>query len=60
MARVFSRCRVLVRDETGQDLIEYGLLAALISVVAVGVMIQAGVQAANLWDTIVAGLKSIL
>jgi Flp pilus assembly pilin Flp len=28
-------CIRLVRDEHGQDLIEYGLLAALISIVAV-------------------------
>jgi Flp pilus assembly pilin Flp len=60
MAHFFSRLFGLLRDESGQDLVEYGLLAALISVVAVGVMIQAGAQAANLWTTIVAGLKSIL
>ncbi len=32
MVRIFTR---LAREEAGQDLIEYGLLAALISLVAV-------------------------
>lgn len=32
MARVLAR---LVREERGQDLIEYGLLAALISLIAI-------------------------
>lgn len=39
MLRVLPR---LVREDLGQDLIEYGLLAALISVVAVGVLITVG------------------
>lgn len=34
MARLMTAIGLLVSNETGQDLIEYGLLAALIAVVA--------------------------
>jgi pilus assembly protein Flp/PilA len=34
--------RALVRDDEGQDLIEYALLAGLISLVAVGAITAAG------------------
>ncbi len=45
--------RRLLRAEHGQDLIEYGLLAALIAVVAVTAITTLGVQARDvLWKTI--------
>lgn len=41
-----------LRDDSGQDLVEYGLLAALISVAAVTVMLSASDQIGQLWGTI--------
>ena len=39
----------LLRDETGQDLIEYGLLAAFISIVALATIRAIGPLVADLW-----------
>jgi Flp pilus assembly pilin Flp len=49
-----------LRDDSGQDLVEYGLLAALISIAAIVVMTSAGGEAKRLWDTVVSGLQDIL
>ena len=44
---------LLTRDE-GQDLVEYGLLAGLITVVAIGAVTALGFQINNvLWQTVV-------
>jgi Flp pilus assembly pilin Flp len=44
----------LARSRDGQDLLEYGLLAALIAVVAIGAVTLLGNQINNvLWTTIV-------
>jgi Flp pilus assembly pilin Flp len=42
MATVITRMRALPNDESGQDLIEYALLAGLISIVAVATVTAAG------------------
>ena len=39
---IVSRLRALVRDDKGQDLLEYALLVALIALVAVGAVTAAG------------------
>jgi len=39
---IASRLRALVRDDEGQDLLEYALLVALIALVAVGAVTAAG------------------
>ncbi len=45
--------RRLLRADHGQDLIEYGLLAALIAIVAVTAITTLGLQARDvLWKTI--------
>lgn len=41
-----------VRDEEGQDLIEYALLVALISLVCVGMLKLAGVEVNNIFTKI--------
>jgi len=57
-----SALRAFVREENGQDVIEYGLLSAFIGIVAIAVWIgiQANLQAAyidydsdvqNLWES---------
>jgi Flp pilus assembly pilin Flp len=45
------------RDESGQDLIEYGLLVALASVVAISVVSQVGTTILNVfWNVIAAAI----
>ncbi len=54
---VMIRLRALPRDDAGQDLTEYGLLACLIAIAAIGGL---GTEVSALWSGIVAGLKDIL
>jgi Flp pilus assembly pilin Flp len=49
-----------LRDDSGQDLVEYGLLAALISVAAVAVMMGASGEIGELWNTIRDGLQDLI
>jgi pilus assembly protein Flp/PilA len=52
--RLFQRC---VRSEDGQDLLEYGLLAALIAVMAVGAVGLLGERLNNFfWQSIGASI----
>lgn len=54
MLHAWMFVRRLVRADRGQDLIEYGMLAALIAVVAVTAITTLGVQVRDvLWHTIV-------
>jgi pilus assembly protein Flp/PilA len=46
------------RDEEGQDMIEYALLAALISIVAIGIILLVGPYLKNLFQDVVNGLNS--
>lgn len=48
--------RQLIRGESGQDLIEYGLLAAFISVVALVTIKLIGPIAANLYDLVLTAM----
>jgi Flp pilus assembly pilin Flp len=53
MRGVENAIRRLVRSEAGQDLLEYGLLAALIAVVATAAVTTLGARInAVLWQTI--------
>ncbi len=53
MRCVTSAIRELVRGESGQDLLEYALLATLIAVVAVGAVTTLGARINSvLWQTI--------
>jgi pilus assembly protein Flp/PilA len=55
-----SRLRTLVRNEEGQDLIEYALLVALISLVAVVAIGTAGSAVNNIFQSIAGQLTSAL
>lgn len=58
---MFGRLRAFVRDESGQDLIEYGLLSALIGVCAILVWTNfPGILAAvyGSWDGSVQAVSS--
>ncbi|HET6350270.1 MAG TPA: Flp family type IVb pilin [Candidatus Krumholzibacteria bacterium] len=48
--------RTFLRDESGQDLTEYGLLAALISIAAVLIVKSIGPLVAALYQVIVAAI----
>jgi pilus assembly protein Flp/PilA len=55
---LINRLRALVRDDSGQDLIEYALLAALIALAAVAAITAAGVQVNAVWTSIVNALTA--
>jgi pilus assembly protein Flp/PilA len=47
------------RDEDGQDMIEYALLAALISIAAIAIVILVGPYLKDLFQDVVNGLGSV-
>ena len=49
---LLNRLRMLARDESGQDLLEYALLVALIALVAVGAVTAAGLQVNTIFNQI--------
>lgn len=42
----------IVREEEGQDMVEYALLVGLISIVAVASLLLAGGSIKNIWSTV--------
>jgi pilus assembly protein Flp/PilA len=50
--KLFHIFKTFVRDEEGQDLIEYALLIALISLVCVVALTDAGEQVNNIFNSI--------
>ena len=53
-----NRLRSLVRNDEGQDLLEYALLVALIAIVAVGAVTAAGVSVNGVFATIAASIPA--
>jgi Flp pilus assembly pilin Flp len=49
---LITRLRLLVRGESGQDLLEYALLVALIALVAAGAVELAGGSVATIFGNI--------
>lgn len=57
MQRLGATIRVLVRETTGQDLLEYAMLAGLIAVVAVAAIGAVGVQIhTTFWELIASSM----
>ena len=56
---LINRLRALVRDDSGQDLIEYALLAALIAHASVAAVTAAGDAVENVWNAIVGMLGDV-
>ena len=55
MRRVLDELTRLLRDTSGQDLLEYSMLIGLIALVALGAVTQLGfVIKTTFWDNIVA------
>jgi pilus assembly protein Flp/PilA len=57
MVNMINKMRALVRDDNGQDLIEYALLAGLISLVAVATVTTAGEQVSAIFQSITGKLE---
>jgi pilus assembly protein Flp/PilA len=55
---MITRMRALVSNDEGQDLIEYALLAGLISLVAVAAVTSAGTNVKGIFETITGKLTS--
>ena len=55
---LITRLRNLVRDEEGQDLLEYALLVALIALVCVGAITLAGTNVQTIFNNIAAALST--
>jgi pilus assembly protein Flp/PilA len=49
---LITRLRNLLRNDSGQDLLEYALLVALIALVAVGAITATGTSVSNIFDAI--------
>jgi Flp pilus assembly pilin Flp len=60
MRHLMTAARAFLRDDSGQDLAEYGLLASLIAVVVMVAVGDVGVEISELWTHIVDELVAIL
>jgi len=56
--KLMNHVNAFLRDEEGQDLIEYALLVALISLVCVGAVYAAGGEVKQIFNDIVNKLKT--
>ncbi len=56
--KFINRLRAVVREESGQDLLEYALLVALIALVAVGAVTLAGGQVQAVFISIAAAIPA--
>ena len=54
----FNRIRTIVREESGQDLIEYAMLVALIALGCVIAVTAAGNKVTDVFNAIVAAIPS--
>ena len=52
MKKLIARMRTLLRDASGQDLLEYALLVALIALVAYAAVYSSGQQVNSIFTTI--------
>jgi pilus assembly protein Flp/PilA len=59
MMTLINALRALRRDDEGQDLIEYALIAGLIALVAVVAIGEAGTEVNGIWTDIVAALQTV-
>jgi Flp pilus assembly pilin Flp len=60
MDHFITSAHALLRDDRGEDLTEYGLLASLIAIVVIVALGDVGVQISGLWDDIVLQFASLL
>jgi pilus assembly protein Flp/PilA len=55
---LITRMRALTRDDSGQDLLEYALLVALIALVAVAAVTSSGQAVNKIFDTVASKLNT--
>jgi Flp pilus assembly pilin Flp len=60
MRHLLVSARTLLRDDRGQDLTEYGLLASLIAIVVMVTVGDVGGQINDFWTHIVDQLEALL
>jgi len=60
MRHLTTSAYALLRDDRGQDLTEYGLLACLIAIVVLVAVGDVGLQISGLWDHIVLQFATVL
>jgi pilus assembly protein Flp/PilA len=58
MTNLLSRLTAASRDEEGQTLIEYGLIVALISIVAIAALGLIGTNVTDVFNSVAGDLKS--
>ena len=58
MSMLLTYLKSFVREEEGQDLLEYALLVALIALVAIGAVGAAGVSVNNIFTSIAGQLAA--
>jgi pilus assembly protein Flp/PilA len=59
MVNLLVRMRALLRNDEGQYLIEYALIAGLISIVAVVAIGDAGTKINQVWQSVVSALNQV-
>ena len=59
LLNAIARFRALIRDDDGQDLIEYALIGSLIAIVAIATIGDAGTEVGRLWTNIANGIKKV-
>ena len=57
MKNLITRMRALVRDDSGQDLLEYALLVALIALVAVAAVTNSGKAVNSIFTSVATQLQ---
>jgi pilus assembly protein Flp/PilA len=57
--RLLTALRRFVREDSGQDLLEYGMLAALIAVVVLAAVSNSGSSINNLWTAVAASMAAV-
>lgn len=60
MRSLITSADAFLRDDSGQDLTEYGLLACLIAIVVMVAVGDVGLQISDLWTHIVVQLAEVL
>ena len=58
MAKLIALLRSLARDERGQDLIEYALIATMIAIFSIAGLVNASGEVNAIWDEIATGIKN--
>ena len=58
MKNLITRMRTLMRDDSGQDLLEYALLVALIALVAVVAVTNSGKAVNSIYTTIASEVQN--